>query len=78
MLVIWSTAAEKYLVTRQMVREAITERKSPLLCIEISVPRNIDPAVAGFQRFRLRLDDLNHDFIQNRERDVKRTRRIDC
>ena len=47
-IVITSSAAPEYVLTRDMVRRAIDARKhQPMFLIDIAVPRNIDPAVDG-------------------------------
>ena len=45
-VLICSTAKKGYLITRQMVSEAMAKRKSPIFLIDISLPRNIDIEVA--------------------------------
>ena len=53
-IVITSSAAPDYVLTRDMVRRAIEARKNqPMFLIDIAVPRNIDPAV----------DELEHAFL---------------
>src|SRR6266511_2392768 len=45
-IVICSTAADQYVITEPMAREALSRRRNrPSFFIDISVPRNIDPAV---------------------------------
>jgi glutamyl-tRNA reductase len=80
-VVICSTAAEKYLVTEQMVREAITRRRNrPAFFIDISVPRNIDPAVGRIPNvFVFDIDDLESVIssnIREREREAERAELI--
>lgn len=80
-VVICSTAAEEYLVTEQMVREAITRRRNrPAFFIDISVPRNIDPAVGRIPNvFVFDIDDLESVIssnIREREREAERAELI--
>src|SRR5688500_8875924 len=45
-IIICSTAADRYLITESMARAALGKRRNrPSFFIDISVPRNIDPAV---------------------------------
>jgi glutamyl-tRNA reductase len=59
-IVITSSAAPGYVITREMVRRAIETRKSqPVFLIDIAVPRNIDPAVQELEHaFLYDIDDL--------------------
>ena len=53
-IVITSSAAPEYVLTRDLVRRAIEARKNqPMFLIDIAVPRNIEPTV----------DDLEHAFL---------------
>src|SRR5688572_4023667 len=49
-LVICSTGAPDYVVTEAQLRMAIRRRRQPTCLIDISVPRNIDPAAAKLGR----------------------------
>jgi glutamyl-tRNA reductase len=59
-IVITSSAAPGYVITREMVRRAIEARKSqPVFLIDIAVPRNIDPDVQQLEHaFLYDIDDL--------------------
>ncbi|HMF75390.1 MAG TPA: glutamyl-tRNA reductase [Bryobacteraceae bacterium] len=59
-IVITSSAAPGYVITREMVRRAIDARKSqPVFLVDIAVPRNIDPAVQELEHaFLYDIDDL--------------------
>ncbi len=59
-IVIASTAAQGIIVTRAMADSVMKERKhAPIVMVDISVPRNIDPAVAAIDNvFCYDIDDL--------------------
>ncbi len=59
-IVITSSAAPDYVLTREMVRRAIEARKNqPMFLIDIAVPRNIDPSVNSVEHaFLYDIDDL--------------------
>ena len=76
-IVICSTAADHYLITEQMAREALSKRRNrPSFFIDISVPRNIDPAVGKLPNvFVFDIDDLESVIssnIREREREAER------
>jgi len=80
-IVICSTAAEHYVITEQMAREALNKRRNrPSFFIDISVPRNIDPAVGDIPNvFVFDIDDLESVIssnIREREREAKRAELI--
>lgn len=80
-IVICSTAADHYLITEQMAREALTKRRNrPSFFIDISVPRNIDPAVGDLPNvFVFDIDDLESVIssnIREREREAERAELI--
>ena len=66
-IVICSTGAPYYLITPEAVKGLIKERKnSPIFMIDISVPRNIDPAVNDIDDvFLYDIDDLNAIVAEN-------------
>jgi glutamyl-tRNA reductase len=59
-IVITSTGASEILITREMVQNALHHRKnSPIVFIDISVPRNVDPEIAAIDNvFCYDIDDL--------------------
>jgi glutamyl-tRNA reductase len=80
-IVICSTAADEYVITEPMVREALSKkRKRPSFFIDISVPRNIDPAVGKIANvFVFDIDDLESVIssnIREREREAERAELI--
>ena len=80
-IVICSTAANHYIVTEQMVRDALTKRRNrPAFFIDISVPRNIDPAIGKIPNvFVFDVDDLESvvsSNIREREREAERAELI--
>ena len=80
-IVICSTGAKDYVVTAQMAREALEMRRNrPAFYIDISVPRNIDPAVGRIPNlFVFDVDDLESVVASNRrerEREAQRAELI--
>ncbi len=59
-IVITSSAAPGYILSPEMIRRAIENRRNqPMFLIDIAVPRNIDPAVNGLEHaFLYDIDDL--------------------
>lgn len=54
-----TTSAPHYILTREKVEESIKKRDKPLLIIDLSVPRNVDPEVSNLPKIQLiTLDDL--------------------
>jgi glutamyl-tRNA reductase len=80
-IVICSTSADGYIVTEQMVRDALAKRRNrPAFFIDISVPRNIDPAIGKIPNvFVFDVDDLESVIssnIREREREAQRAELI--
>ncbi len=80
-IVICSTAADEYVVTQEMAREALAARRQrPAFFIDISVPRNVDPAVGELDNlFVFDVDDLEAvvaSNIREREREAERAELI--
>ncbi|MGB9178720.1 MAG: glutamyl-tRNA reductase [Pyrinomonadaceae bacterium] len=80
-IVICSTGAPDYIVTSEMAREALEKRRNrPAFFIDISVPRNIDPAVGEVSNlFVFDIDDLEAVITSNireREREAERAELI--
>jgi len=61
-IVITSCAAQGFVITREMVRRAIEERRNhPMFLIDIAVPRNIDAEINKLEHaFLYDIDDLQH------------------
>jgi len=81
-IVICSTGAPDYVVTAERTRKALERRRrnSPTCFIDISVPRNIDPAVSNIPNvFLFDIDDLESVIssnIREREREAERAELI--
>ncbi|MGA9995195.1 MAG: glutamyl-tRNA reductase, partial [Pyrinomonadaceae bacterium] len=80
-IVICSTGAPDYIVTPEMARESREKRRNrPAFFIDISVPRNIDPAVGEINNiFVFDIDDLEAVITSNireREREAERAELI--
>jgi glutamyl-tRNA reductase len=80
-IIICSTAADHYVITEPMAREALSRRRNrPSFFIDISVPRNIDPAVGKIANvFVFDIDDLESVIssnIREREREAERAELI--
>jgi len=80
-IVICSTGAPHYLVNHDQVRGALdTRRNRPMMFIDISVPRNIDPAISNLDNaFVFDVDDLESIAEANRserEREAMRAEAI--
>lgn len=71
-IVICSTGADKYVLTAEMVQTALGRRRNrPAFFIDISVPRNVDPAIGALPNlFVFDIDDLESVICSNiRERE---------
>ena len=68
-VVLCSTSAPGFVITREMVRRASKSRRyRPLLCIDIAVPRDIDPAAADVDAvYVYDVDDLTQVVEENLE-----------
>jgi glutamyl-tRNA reductase len=80
-VVICSTAAREYIITPEMAERARASRRNrPAFFIDISVPRNVDPAVAKLDNlFVFDVDDLEAvvaSNIREREREAERAELI--
>jgi glutamyl-tRNA reductase len=80
-IVICSASAPDYIITQAMAREALEIRRHrPAFFIDISVPRNIDPAVGEINNiFVFDIDDLEAVITSNireREREAERAQLI--
>jgi len=67
---ICSASCVHYLIGKDLVENAMAARKGrKLVCIDISVPRNIDPAVAGIPDvFLVTIDDLDKVIQDNMQK----------
>lgn len=79
-IVLVSTGAAHYLVGAEDVHRAVQERMNrPMFLIDISVPRNIDPAVRHVDNaFLFDIDDLKHRVEQNRAERVQEAEKAEC
>jgi glutamyl-tRNA reductase len=80
-IIICSTGAADYLVTVEMARKALEKRRNrPSFFIDISVPRNVDPAIGKLPNtFVFDIDDLESVIssnIREREREAERAELI--
>jgi glutamyl-tRNA reductase len=80
-IVICSTGAREYIITHEMAERARAARRNrPAFFIDISVPRNVDPAVAKLANlFVFDVDDLEAvvaSNIREREREAERAELI--
>jgi len=67
-IVISSTAATHYVITKDRVAQAVRQRREPLFLIDIAVPRDIDPACGTIgDVFLYDIDDLNGVVSSNLE-----------
>ena len=68
-IVLCSTGASQYLIHAEDVQRAVRQRMNrPIFLIDLSVPRNIDPAVKDIDNaFLFNIDDLEMRIEQNRE-----------
>lgn len=78
-IVITSTDAGTYLIKKDMIQESQNLRKGdPLFLIDISVPRNIDPAIESIDNVYLyNIDDLGHlvdENLKSRKREAKKAK----
>lgn len=68
-VVVTATMADSYLLTREETEQAVADRNSPLVCIDLGVPRDIDPDVQELDRVSLyNIDDLQDLVEANRLR----------
>lgn len=80
-IVICSTGAPHYLIRPEHARRALAARRNnPIFLIDISVPRNIDPATSELDNvFAFDIDDLQavaHENRQQRKREAARAEEI--
>ncbi len=72
-VVVTATHSPSYLITAEICREAMNQRKSrPLLIVDISTPRNVEPAVAEIpQIFLYDIDNIKFVIAENLEKRKK-------
>lgn len=80
-IVLCSTGASHFLIGPEHIRHALTVRRNrPILLIDISVPRNVDPAIGDLDNaFVFDVDDLDNAATANlraREREAMRAEAI--
>ncbi|MDT7897045.1 MAG: glutamyl-tRNA reductase [Armatimonadota bacterium] len=74
-IVIASTSAPNFVLTRPMVAEAMRQRRyRPLFLVDIAVPRNIEPSVGDLDSvFLFDIDDLEQvvrEYLEERRKEV--------
>ncbi len=58
-ILISSTSAPGYVLTRERAGEVLSRRRKPIFLIDLAVPRDIDPELAGYDNvFLYNIDDL--------------------
>ena len=68
-LIISSTAAVEPILTYQAAADVLSQRKRPLLIVDIAVPRDIDPAIGRLECVSLyNIDDLNEQISRNKQK----------
>ena len=68
-LLISSTAAVEPLIHYDAVKNILANRQTPLLIIDIAVPRDIDPRISQFKCVSLyNIDDLDEQISRNRKK----------
>ncbi len=80
-IVVVSTASETYVLTEPVMRDCMQKRKNrPMFVIDISVPRNVDPAVNDLEN--VYLYDIDHlqgvvsSNLKERERESRKAEHI--
>ena len=68
-LVISSTAAQEPIITYQTASKILSQRKKPLLIIDIAVPRDVDAKIGELECVRLYdIDDLGEQILEDEEK----------
>jgi len=68
-IVISSTASQTHILNKDMVTEALKQRKhKPMFMVDIAVPRDIDPAISELEDVYLYTVDDLHDVIEEGQR----------
>lgn len=77
-IVISSTAATHYVITKDKIAAATKQRRDPLFLIDIAVPRDIDPACGEVADvFLYDIDDLNGVVSSNLEERMREAERAE-
>jgi glutamyl-tRNA reductase len=77
-IVISSTAATEYVITKDKIAAAMKHRRDPLFLIDIAVPRDIDPACASVADvFLYDIDDLSGVVSSNLEERMREAERAE-
>lgn len=79
-ILIASTGASHYIVTKEMMEKAISKRNGkPIFLVDISVPRNIDPEINTLENvFLYDIDDLKDIVDQNLEERKKAAEQVEA
>lgn len=80
-IIISSTGATQHVLTKQQVKKAMAQRKNrPLFCIDIAVPRDLDPGINQINNAYLYdIDDLQNlvnDNLEERSREAVKGERL--
>jgi glutamyl-tRNA reductase len=79
-IVISCISTGEYLLTPAILKRCIEKRRQPILLIDLSVPRSIDPAIGQLEdMFLYNVDDLETiatDNLARREREVQKSEEI--
>ncbi len=77
-IVISSTAATEYVITKDKVSDVVHKRRDPLFLIDIALPRDIDPACGDISDvFLYNIDDLNGVVSANLEERMREAERAE-
>lgn len=77
-IVISSTAATEYVITRELLAPVLNRRRDPLFLIDIALPRDIDPECAKVaDAFLYNIDDLNGVVSANLEERMREAERAE-
>lgn len=78
-IVISSTAAPGYVITKDALARVLNRRRGPLFLIDIALPRDIDPECAKLDdAFVYNIDDLNGVVSANLEERMREARRAEA
>ncbi len=79
-VVITSTSAPHYIIRRNLIERVMKIRKSPLLIIDIALPRDVEPAVGDIEKVTLcTIDDLREisdENLRKRLEEAKKAEKI--